>query len=84
MERIKKTRADVAIDSRSLITAALLVIALQVAPLPAAAEDKPAQAGFAQRVAGYENARILQGGLAEWKAKGGLDAADKATAPAKH
>jgi len=36
-----------------------------------------AQAGFALRVAGYENVRILQGGFAEWKAKGGLDAAEK-------
>jgi hypothetical protein len=34
-----------------------------------------AQAGFALRLAGYENVRILQGGFAEWKAKGGLDAA---------
>jgi rhodanese-related sulfurtransferase len=33
-----------------------------------------AQAGFALRVAGYENVRILQGGFAEWKAKGGLEA----------
>ena len=37
-----------------------------------------AQAGFALRVAGYENVRILQGGFAEWKAKGGFDAAAKA------
>lgn len=29
-----------------------------------------AQAGFALRVSGWENVRILQGGLAEWKAKG--------------
>jgi len=43
-----------------------------------------AQAGFALRVAGYENVRILQGGFAEWKAKGGLDAASKAAAPVKH
>lgn len=43
-----------------------------------------AQAGFALRLAGYENVRILQGGFAEWKAKGGLDAAVKATGPAKH
>lgn len=43
-----------------------------------------AQAGFALRVAGYENVRILQGGFAEWKAKGGLDAATKMKAPAKH
>ena len=38
-----------------------------------------AQAGFALRVAGYENVRILQGGLTEWQAKGGLDAASQAT-----
>jgi rhodanese-related sulfurtransferase len=38
-----------------------------------------AQAGFALRVAGYENVRILQGGFAEWKAKGGFNAADKAS-----
>lgn len=43
-----------------------------------------AQAGFALRMAGYENVRILQGGFAEWKAKGGLDAATKARAQAKH
>jgi len=43
-----------------------------------------AQAGFALRVAGYENVRILQGGFSEWKAKGGLDAAAKMTSPAKH
>jgi glyoxylase-like metal-dependent hydrolase (beta-lactamase superfamily II)/rhodanese-related sulfurtransferase len=38
-----------------------------------------AQAGFALRVAGYENVKILQGGFEEWKAKGGLDANAKAT-----
>jgi rhodanese-related sulfurtransferase len=43
-----------------------------------------AQAGSALRVAGYDNVRILQGGFAEWKAQGGVDAAEKATAPAKH
>lgn len=43
-----------------------------------------AQAGFALRLAGYDNVRILQGGFAEWKAKGGLDAASKANAAAKH
>ena len=43
-----------------------------------------AQAGFALRVAGYENVRVLQGGFEEWKAKGGFDAASKAAAPAKH
>lgn len=43
-----------------------------------------AQAGFALRVAGYENVRILQGGFAEWKAKGGMDAAARATGPARH
>lgn len=43
-----------------------------------------AQAGFALRVAGYDNVRILQGGYAEWKSKGGFDAAARASAPAKH
>lgn len=43
-----------------------------------------AQAGFALRLAGYDNVRILQGGFAEWKAKGGMDAASKATTAAKH
>lgn len=43
-----------------------------------------AQAGFALRIAGYDNVRILQGGYVEWKAKGGLEAAAKAPAPARH
>ena len=43
-----------------------------------------AQAGFALRVAGWDNLRILQGGMEEWKAKGGFDAAARTTAPAKH
>ena len=38
-----------------------------------------AQSGFALRVAGMENVRILQGGFAEWKAKGGFDAYRRAT-----
>jgi rhodanese-related sulfurtransferase len=33
-----------------------------------------AQAGFALRVAGMDNVRILQGGLIDWNAKGGFDA----------
>lgn len=33
-----------------------------------------AQAGFALRVAGHENVRILQGGFEEWKTKGGFEA----------
>ena len=41
-----------------------------------------AQAGFALRVAGWDNVRILQGGYAEWKAKGGLDANANANAKA--
>lgn len=41
-----------------------------------------AQAGFALRVAGYENVRILQGGFEEWKAKGGLDANARAAGQA--
>lgn len=43
-----------------------------------------AQAGFALRVAGWDNIRILQGGMQEWQAKGGFDAAAKAAVPAKH
>ncbi len=43
-----------------------------------------AQAGFALRVAGWDNVRILQGGMAEWQAKGGFDAATKAAGAAKH
>lgn len=43
-----------------------------------------AQAGFALRVAGYDNVRILQGGFSEWKAKGGFDAAANAALPARH
>ena len=43
-----------------------------------------AQAGFALRVAGWDNLRILQGGMEEWKAKGGFDAASRTPAPAKH
>ncbi len=41
-----------------------------------------AQAGFALRVAGWDNVRILQGGLEEWTAKGGFDAASRQAAPA--
>lgn len=37
-----------------------------------------AQAGFALRMAGYDNLRILQGGFEEWKAKGGLKANQRA------
>ena len=43
-----------------------------------------AQAGFALRVAGWDNVKILQGGMEEWKAKGGFDAATKAVGTAKH
>jgi rhodanese-related sulfurtransferase len=38
-----------------------------------------AQAGFALRMAGYDNLRILQGGFEEWKTKGGLKANVKAS-----
>jgi len=38
-----------------------------------------AQAGFALRVAGHDNVRILQGGFKEWKAKGGFDANARAS-----
>ena len=43
-----------------------------------------AQAGLALRLAGYENARILQGGYNDWKAKGGFDAAAKAAGAPRH
>ena len=44
-----------------------------------------AQAGFALRVSGWENVKILQGGYAEWKTKGGLDANARASGAApKH
>lgn len=43
-----------------------------------------AQAGFALRVAGWDNVKILQGGMEEWKAKGGFDAATKSAGQAKH
>jgi len=43
-----------------------------------------AQAGFALRVAGWDNVKILQGGMEEWKAKGGFDPASKAVGAAKH
>jgi rhodanese-related sulfurtransferase len=44
-----------------------------------------AQAGFALRVSGWENVKILQGGFAEWKSKGGLNANAKAAGAApKH
>lgn len=43
-----------------------------------------AQAGFALRVAGRDNLRILQGGITEWHAKGGVDAPAKVTSVAGH
>lgn len=43
-----------------------------------------AQAGFALRVAGWDNLRILQGGMEDWKAKGGFDAATRSSASASH
>lgn len=41
-----------------------------------------AQAGFALRVAGHDNVRILQGGFEEWKAKGGFEANARAAGQA--
>ncbi len=38
-----------------------------------------AQAGFALRVAGMDNVRILQGGFSEWKTKGGFNANHRAS-----
>lgn len=43
-----------------------------------------AQAGFALRVAGMDNVRILQGGFSEWKAKGGFDANRRASQSSQH
>ena len=43
-----------------------------------------AQAGFALRVAGWDNVLILQGGFEEWKAKGGFDAAARAARAPRH
>lgn len=43
-----------------------------------------AQAGFALRVAGYDNLRILQGGISEWRAKGGFEAYERASKPPQH
>ena len=43
-----------------------------------------AQAGFAMRVAGWDNLRVLQGGYDEWRAKGGFDAAAKARSTPAH
>jgi len=43
-----------------------------------------AQAGFALRVAGWDNLRILQGGFDEWRTKGGFDASTKATTSPTH
>lgn len=43
-----------------------------------------AQAGFALRVAGWDNVKILQGGMDDWKDKGGFDAATKSAGQAKH
>ena len=43
-----------------------------------------AQAGFALRVAGFDNLRILQGGLREWQDKGGFGAYEKALKQLQH
>ena len=40
-----------------------------------------AQAGFALRVAGIDNLRILQGGMREWQAKGGFEAYERTSQP---
>lgn len=43
-----------------------------------------AQAYFALRIAGWDNARLLQGGFEEWKRKGGFEAHARATGPVGH
>jgi len=40
-----------------------------------------AQAVFALRLLGWDNARVLQDGLEGWKAKGGFEANERATTP---
>lgn len=40
-----------------------------------------AQAAFALKVAGHDNVKILTGGFDGWKAKGGLQAYDRASSP---
>ena len=43
-----------------------------------------AQAGFALRVAGFDNLRILQGGMSEWQAKGKFEAYERVLQPPQH
>lgn len=46
--------------------------------------SRSAQAGFALRVAGWDNVRILQGGIDGWKARGGFEASRHAAEQAKN
>ncbi len=41
------------------------------------------QAGFALRVAGFDNLRILRGGMHEWQTKGGFEAYERALQPSQ-
>lgn len=43
-----------------------------------------AQAGFTLRIAGYDNLRILQGGMDAWQAKGGFEAYERALKSPEH
>lgn len=43
-----------------------------------------AQAGFALRVTGFDNLRILQGGMREWQTKGGFEAYERTSMPPQH
>lgn len=43
-----------------------------------------AQAGFALRVVGFENLRILQGGMRDWQAKGRFEAYERASQPPQY
>lgn len=43
-----------------------------------------AQAVFALRLLGHDNVKVLQGGIEEWKAKGGFEANKRASKPAGH
>ncbi|MCU7864419.1 MAG: rhodanese-like domain-containing protein [Candidatus Thiodiazotropha sp. (ex Lucinoma borealis)] len=43
-----------------------------------------AQAGFALRLAGFDNINILQGGIREWREKGGFKAYERAIQAPQH
>lgn len=72
------------VNVRDVAAEHLVELRVVLDQITAARDALSAQAEFALRIADYDNLRILQGGYAEWKAKGELDAAAKATGQAKH